>query len=182
MCVKKFICITCATLVMFSLTGCKDEEEQSGNLVDYGIVDDVTGKFVTETDESADTPSKKNDISIKEYIGTLNTEEDCENFRQTWIDSCSYCYQVGNNIPLNLDGRRFEFNPKNESEIPTELGVCDIYGGLEDIHNIDAYNNVNMVIENGMVYLTLDGLTVFPTNYDCDNINKLMAKRVQTLK
>lgn len=179
---KRVASLLMVLTLALSVTACKKEEAPEGNLVEQGVIDDVTGKFTAETSDDTSTPSRKNDASLKEYVNTLGSKEECEEFRNTWIDSCSFCYEVGNNMTEGQLQTRYEFNPMDESDIPQELQYCNIYQKIKEISNIDKYSNIKLIVENGMVHLNLNGLEVFPTNYDCDAINKLIGKREQQLK
>lgn len=172
--------VVCAGIAA-GLYGCKEEDTTSGNLVEHGVIDDVTGKFTAEAEVDESTPLGKNDAEIRRHLETLSTKEDCEEFRNTWIDSCSTCYEIKNTMNTEQLNSRYEFNPMDESDIPAELQYCNINKKVREISNIDKYSNVKVIVENGSVQISLDGLNLFPTSYDCDAINKLVGKREQQL-
>lgn len=178
---KRIIGILLTAAMLLTVTACKKEEVTDGNLVKQGVIDDVTGKFTAELSDDTSTPSRKNDSELKNYVSTLSSKEECEDFKGTWIDSCSFCYEVSNTMNEGQLQTRYEFNPMDESDIPQELQYCNIYQKVKEINNIDKYSNVKLIVENGMVHLSLNGLEVFPTNYDCDAIGKLIGKREQQL-
>lgn len=151
---KRILLFTAIAVLVVGICGCNKADDT-----------------LTSEPTAAKTEAKSDDYMVK-HIRSIEPENR-EEFLYYWQGAISYCKAVKLELKEIGNTNSYEFDPTDESQIPSELSGVD-FSNLKRDNSKNLHKDFKLKIDGTDVELSFDGIDIYPTDYGYSDIAEII--------